>query len=547
MESLSSVKTQSWLVWFVRGFLVLIFLILIARLFELQVIRGDYFRALAEGNRIRRVSISAPRGEIRARGGEVIVGNKEVEIPLPDTGSDEGDEELGAIVEKVRDYNTGEVFGHLTGYVGEVNKEELGKVKGDCTDKGPRGLGEHVGRTGLEFQYECMLSGYAGEELIEVDARGKKIRSLGRRDPIPGATLETTIDYGLQRRVFELMAGKKGAVVISDGEGEILTLFSSPGFDPDLFVNPDKKGSLTSVMKDDNHPLFNRAIGGLFHPGSVYKPIVAAAALSEGKIDKDFHYQDTGAIVIKTLYGTFSYKNWYFTQYGGVEGSVNLERAMARSTDTYFYKIGELTGADKIYEWSKKFGMTEVTGIDLPGEIPGLVPNPEWKLKEKGERWFLGNTYHFSIGQGDLALTPLSVNAAITGVANGGRICKPHIKKDSPECTVIDLSKDSIEAIKAGMKSACSTGGTAYTFFDFKEKSGIEVACKTGTAQNEVGEPHAWFTVFAPADNPQVVATVLIEKGGEGSKVAGPIARDIFNYIFDIKNSPTLTGTPEKQ
>ncbi len=549
MESLSSIKSQSWLVWFMRGFLLLVFLILFARLFELQIIRGDYFRGLSEGNRIRRIAITAPRGNILARGGEVLVGNKELKTSANEDGvniKDEANDEI-EIPKTIREYKLGSAIGHISGYVGEVNKDELGKVKGQCTDKGPRKLGNYVGRTGLESVYECLLSGENGEELVEVNASGKKIRSLGQKDPVNGTDLKTTIDAGLQTKIAQLMSDRKGSVVISDGNGQILALFSGPSYDPNIFVDPEKRGDVASVMTDKDHLLFNRAIGGLFHPGSIYKPIVAAAALEDGKIDKNYYFNDTGAIVIKNIYGTYSYKNWYFTQYGGTEGNINLVRALARSTDTFFYKVGELIGVESLHNWSEKFGLNTKTGIDLPGEVEGLVPNEAWKLDVKKERWFLGDTYNMSIGQGDLALTPIEMNAGISVIANGGRLCKTHLKQAGEECKDLGLKKDTIDLIKEGMKAACASGGTAFTFFDFKEKSGKDVLCKTGTAQDEKGEPHAWFTAFAPADNPEIVITVLAENGGEGSKVAGPIAREIFNYWFKVPSAPTPSVIPASE
>jgi len=294
-------------------------------------------------------------------------------------------------------------------------------------------------------------------------------------------------------------------------------------------------------LNDENLPLFNRTMGGIFHPGSIYKPIVAIASLQEGKIDKNYKFRDEGQITINTLYGTYTYRNWYFTQYGGVEGEIGVVRALGRSTDTFFYEIGDLTGINAIVSWSEKFGLNKNTGVDLPGEVSGLVPSPDWKLRVKGERWFLGNTYHMSIGQGDLAVTPVGINTAISAIANGGKICKPKIAGDT-ECSSLDVEQKNLELVIEGMRAVCSAGGTAYTFFDFEERSGVAVACKTGTAEDEGKEPHAWFTAFAPADDPQIVATILVENGGEGSKVAGPIARELFNYYFNVV--PSITPTP---
>lgn len=539
MYSLTSHRSQSWLSWFLRGLLVLGFLILVSRLIDLQLIKGSYFRGLSDGNRIRRVVIHAPRGKILARGGEILVGNKEVNVEiafdrtLGFTKKEVQDQSAqNLVVESKRFYPLGPKFAHAGGYIGEVNEDELGKIKGECPQKGARKNGDTIGRTGLEKQYDCVLFGVNGELLFEVDASNKTAQVLGKKDAIPGDDVRTTIDFDLQMKVSELMENQKGAVVVSGLNGEILAFFSGPSFDPNLFVsgNPTQ---LSNVLTNPELLLFNRVIGGAFHPGSVYKPLVGLAALEEKVIDENYTYQDQGQIVIKNLYGTFSYKNWYFTQYGGVEGNIGLKRALARSTDTFFYQIGELLGAEKISEWSEKFGLSKETGIDIPGEISGLVPNPDWKIERKGERWFLGDTYNVSIGQGDLAVTPIAINTMIAAIADSGKLCSPHfLQTDTTSCIVIGIENSNQKEVMLGMEDACKTGGTAFPFFDFYEKRGVKVACKTGTAQNVNEDPHAWFVAFAPSEKPEIFLTVLIENGGEGSKVAAPIAREIMDYYF---------------
>jgi len=551
MYSLSSQKTQSWLSWFLRGILVLGFLVLFSRLIDLQLIHGSYFRNLAEENRIRRVSVQAPRGKILARGGEVLVGNKDVKkIVEFDKGEGFTKKKLSEdivsdnqITEPVRDYKLGAMFGHTSGYVGEVNADELGKIKGECPEKGVKKIGDYIGRIGLERQYDCLLSGTNGEVLFEVDARNKTARVLGEKEAVPGEDLKTNIDYSLQRIVAEAMVDKKGAVIVSDPKGQIMAIYSSPAFDPNSFItgNPNQ---VASILNDKNLPLFNRTIGGTFHPGSTFKPLVGLAALEEGSIEPDFTFNDTGSIVIKNVYGTYSYKNWYFSEYGGVEGEVGLERALARSTDTFFYKVGELLGPEHISKWSKKFGLGEKTDIDIPGEVAGLIPDPDWKLDFKGERWFLGDTYNISIGQGDLALTPIGLEASIVAFANGGKLCRPsiaHVEEDL--CHDLELTGTYLDEVRKGMESVCTSGGTAYPFFDFFDKAGVKVACKTGTAQNVHEDPHAWFVAYAPSKNPQIIITVLVENGGEGSAVAAPVAREIFNYYFNVPTpQPTFSN-----
>jgi len=511
------------------------FLVLFGRLIELSIIKGEYFRSLSEENRIRRIPISAPRGRILARGGQELVGNKEVKKRIifnPESGYEKVDHQQGdpreeVITEWARVYKLGSDFGHVSGYLGQVSQEEVGKVDPECPQKGPRKSGNWVGRNGLEAQYECLLSGIDGEELVEVDTTGKRVRTLGKKNPVPGQDIKTSIDYSLQEKVAISLGNKKGAIVAVGGNGEVLALYSNPSFDPNLFVTKGSDSQIQALLKDPNEPFFNRAIGGLFHPGSVFKPIVAIAAIQEGKVDENYIYNDPGVITI----GRFSYSNWFFNQYGKTEGEIDLVRAIARSTDTFFYKVGEIVGVDKIAEWAAKFGLNKLSGIDIPGEVIGLVPSPEWKLKVKGERWFLGNTYHLAIGQGDIALSPIALNRATLAIATGGKLCELKIAEE-PTCSEIELKDKSLKMVKDGMEAACSSGGTGYTFFDFEPR----VGCKTGTAETSLeGEPHAWFTVFAPVDFPEIILTVLVEKGGEGSKVAGPIASEIFDFWFHGK------------
>lgn len=536
METLVIAKKQSWLSWFLRGVLILGFCVLLARLFELQIIQGNYFRGLSDGNRVRTVVIPAPRGRILARGGEELVGNIEIKKRIvfdPVSGYSTTDDLKGAqedeiISQWIRDYKLAEAFAHASGYLGAVNESELGKIDPKCPGHGPRTSEDLVGRGGLEEFYNCKLWGTNGEEIIEVDTTGKKIRTIGRREPTSGEDIRTTIDFGLQKSVYQASLDNKGAVVASTPGGEILAIVSTPSFDPNHFVRSGQTNEIRDILDNKDLPLFNRALGGLFHPGSVFKPVVAIASLEENVVKPDFTYVDTGVITVND----FSYSNWYFTQYGGTEGSVDVTRALARSTDTYFYKIGEYLGANKLVNWTEKFGFGKLTGIDIPGEIPGLVPSPTWKLRVKGEPWFLGNTYHFSIGQGDLAVTPIEVNQSIAAIANRGKLCVPHLLlTDNSDCRDLKISKINLDTIVSGMRQACEDGGTAYTFFDFNPK----VACKTGTAEtNDDDKTHAWFTLFAPInegpDLPEIVMTVLVERGGEGSKVAGPIARKIMDY-----------------
>ena len=562
MNSLVSQNDDSWLSWFLRGSLILLFLVLFGKLFEIQIIKGSYYRGLSEENRIRHIPIPAPRGKILARGGEVLADNVAIKkrvkftpgssITLTEDLTNATPEEV--VTDYKRVYPLADKFAHASGYLSVVSEAEVGTVDADCPQKGVRTSGMLVGVTGLEKSYECALLGTAGEELVEVDTLGKKIRVLGIKAPVAGTDIKTSIDYGLQQELANAM-DKKGAAIVTDPNGAILAFYSSPSFDPNILIKngdqdqKDNPKKISDLLTNSELPFFNRVISGTFHPGSVFKPLVLIAALEEGVIDKNFLFNDPGVITV----GTFSYTNWYFTEYGRLEGQVDLIKALARSTDTFFYKVGEMLGPVNIAKWADSFDLDKVTGVDIPGEVKGLIPTPEWKQKTIKEAWFLGNTYHMSIGQGDVSVTPIELNTYISAIASDGKLCPPHFLGESQnfqfpisnvQCKQLNIKQENLDLVKEGMKAVCTTGGTAYTFFDFTAKhNGTSVACKTGTAEvGVVGDPNAWFTFFAPAEAsakvgspPQIVATIVIEKGGQGSEVAGPIARKIADYYFEGK------------
>ena len=472
-----------------------------SRLFFVQVLMGGYYRDMALGNKLRRERIEAGRGVISDKEGEIMAGNKVVD---------------GGVI---RFYPWGETSSSLTGYLSEMK-----------------------GMTGLEKQYDGILSGTAGEELVELDAYGNRIRVLGRRDVQAGRDIKTNVSMKLQQNIYTVMkkrlveGGLSGSVVVSRVSGEILALLSLPSYDPNLFSGGAFRGtaggdyaSVEKVLSDEvKKPLFNRVIAGSFAPGSVFKILPAIAGLSERVIDRNVTILDTGEIKV----GSYRFGNWYFDQYGKTEGEINIERALTRSNDIFFYKLGEMLGIDKLVTWSKRFGIGEKTGIDMPGEVSGLLPDPLWREREIGERWFLGNTYHMSIGQGDLMMTPLQVNRLAASVISGKR-CVPRMVGREKKCEDLGTSEVNRETVISGMRGACESGGTAFSFFDLKGK----VLCKTGTAQHggEATKPHAWISVVIPNENEVenwVVVTVMIEAGGEGSYEAGPVAREIVDYLM---------------
>lgn len=512
-------------------------LLLLGRLFELQIILGARNKQLAEGNRIRQVVLPAPRGIIFDRRGKSLARNVPVYRLKVTEKEDEykvisRDEALrieargGEEAEKLRvdigrDYVYRDALAHLLGYLGQAGEEEV--------KSGRLRLGDLVGRTGIEEQYEESLSGRDGGELIEVDAQGNTVRQIGKREPTPGEDLTLAVDGELSKVAYQALEGKPGAVIAQDAKtGEVLVLVSSPSFNPNKMTAGISAEEYLELARDPAKPFFNRAISASYPPGSTFKIVTATAGLEEGKIDETTRFDDPGVIKI----GEYSYANWYFIQYGRLEGTIDLVRAIKRSTDTFFYKVGEWVGATKLAEWGKAFGLGRESGIDIPGEVVGLVPDPEWKERTIGERWFLGNTYHFAIGQADLLATPLQINMMTSVIANEGKLCQPRVVKleTDSQCQDLGLKEKTLRLVKEGMKEACSSGGTAFPFFNFSP----QVGCKTGTAEfgDPAGRTHAWLTAFAPVDDPEIVVTALVEGGGEGSYVAAPIVKKVMEYWF---------------
>jgi penicillin-binding protein 2 len=521
--------------------------IIFARLFFLQIVEGSYYRNLSDNNRTRTVSIHAPRGIIFDRDGIPLVFNLPGfrQIQKSSEGEDtlkllERDKALRLIsegeknleIDSLRNYPYKEIASHVLGYTGQISEEELKEKAGDYT------ANDLTGKTGIEKQYESFLRGIPGKELVEVDSLGNTIRNLGQTDPIPGKDITLTLDLSLQKVSYEALSEiEKGAIIVSTPKGEVLSLVSKPSFDPNLFtmgesysVSDSQYDNLSDVLLDqENQPLLNRTIAGAYPPGSTFKLVTAAAGLESGLIDKDYAVEDTGILQI----GEFSFGNWYFLQHGKKDGEVDVIKGIARSNDIFFYKLGELVGVDRLSQFAEKFGLGDKTGIDLPGEEKGLVPSPKWKEKALGEKWYLGDTYHYGIGQGFLLTTPMQVNYWTQIIANEGTGYVPHLLRASSfELRASKfLSENTIAFIKQGMVESCSEGGVAWPFFEFK----VEVACKTGTAQHggEKTLPHSWITLFAPAEDPEVVVTVLAESSGEGSNIAAPIAKKILEEWFE--------------
>ncbi len=554
--------------YFLPLFFAGLFLILFARLFFLQVVEGSYYRNLSDSNRTRTVVIHAPRGIIFDRNGVPLVYNtpgfretvngKTVFLSQSTALSMIANGNNDLEVDSLREYPYKEAFAQVVGYIGQISQSELSMPL-----YAGYGANDVVGKEGLEQYYESSLKGIDGKQLYEVDATGKLVRKLGQGDPIPGKNITTTLDLKLQLAVNEAMKDvKRGAAIVSSPKGEILAMVSKPSFDPNLFTmgqsyRPASNSSyftVQSILDDSqNQPLLNRSISGVYPPGSTFKLIVASAGLMYKIIDGNWQIKDTGILRV----GNFSFANWFYTDYGGTDGEVNVVKGIQRSNDIFFYTLAGKVGVDKVSEMAKKFGLGASLGIDLQGEASGLVPTQEWKLKNIGEPWYLGDTYHYGIGQGYLLTTPLQVNGWTQAIANGGTLYRPHLlKNEQPQIISSNLlDTNATNLIREGMVESCNPGGVAWPLFNFEVKNPnlkidgknilpvasassdmrhVVLACKTGTAQvgGATTLPEAWMTVFAPAYDPQIIVTVLVENSGEGSNVAGPIAKQILQYYF---------------
>lgn len=521
------------------------FLLFAARLFHLTVVKGTYYQFIAENNRIREVPLQGERGTIYDRKGRRISYDTKSTSPAKDPFQ--------------RLYPGGPALAHILGYRQIASEKHL--LHDACEE--PLRINDRVGIQGVEALYECHLRAIKGKRLVEIDATGKAIRTISQVEPQSGKSLKLSIDSALQEKAYEIidtnaittgvkvdLTKKRVAVIGLDPQtGEILLLLSYPSYDPENFEKGSKKSA--QYFTDKAKPLFDRALLGTYPPGSVFKPFVAAGALEEEAITEDETVQDNGYIQA----GPIRFHNWFYNQYGKTDGAVDLRKGLQRSNDIYFYTIGERMTPEHIKKWAGTFGFGKSTGIAFP-EASGLIPTDFWKRETIGEKWYLGDTYNLSIGQGYLLTTPLQVAHASAAFANGGKLCKPQIlrldasenedilESSEPDCTDLGLSPKTITAVREGMRKACQTGGTGWPFFNFGVPAGksasdsarIDVGCKTGTAQSHRphADPHAWFTVFAPYDKPEILLTVMVEEGGEGSNVAAPIAKEILKEYFDL-------------
>lgn len=448
----------------------------------------------------------------------------------------------------VREYKDALAFSHIVGYTAKISEKELAGKDGYLPT-------DYVGKIGIEQSYENFLKGENGRYIIHLDARHNILKEVFDKKSEIGNNVILSIDAGLQKKAYELLeearrgAGNRGAVFIAMNpkNGEILSAVSSPGYDNNFFSHGISIDEYQKLQNDKSIPLFNRFLAGKYPSGSTIKPFLAAAALQEKIITPERQILSTGGIVVGNNPETAqTFNDW---KEGG-HGMVNMFQAIAQSVNTYFYTIGggyydiKGLGPERIEKYLKLFGFGDSFDVDIFGESAGLIPTPDWKKDRMNESWYVGDTYNLSIGQGYLGVTPLQVAVATSSIANGGILYKPRFVDkiiDSSGNIVKEYDREiirenfvdekNINSVRKAMRETILTGSARSL-----NALPIEIAGKTGTAQfGGEGKTHAWFTAFAPYDDPQITMVILIEGGGEGSSTAVPIAREIFQWLIDNK------------
>ncbi len=455
----------------------------------------------------------------------------------------------------IREYPNPEAFSHLLGYSGIVSDTELAKLASQGYEHN-----DFIGKLGIESSYEKYLRGVNGQRQVQVDASGHPVKVLGDIEPQAGSVVTLNINQGLQETLYKSFMKtpniKGAAVAMNPRTGEILALVSVPGFDNNMFAHGISSADYSNLINNKALPLFDRAVSGTYPPGSTVKPMVAAAALQEGVVNENTVIVDRGKLVIPNQFNpsvTYAFNGW---KASGL-GPMTVRSAIAESSDIYFYTVagGHPSssvvglGAQRLADYYRKFGVGSKTGIDIQGEKPGIVPDPAWKASYyKGDpilsKWYLGDTYHEGIGQGNLLTTPLQVALWTATIANNGKAYAPTILHDvkdqkgniifRPEHKLLVDTKISMQAIKIvqeGMRQTV-TGGTGRALNTLP----ITSAGKTGTSQFDGSDPtrtHAWYTSYAPYEDPQIVITVLVEAGGEGHAASAPIVKEALQWCAD--------------
>ncbi|HIN88515.1 MAG TPA: penicillin-binding protein 2 [Nitrospinaceae bacterium] len=594
---------------------IISFLVILIRVWYLQILKGEDFMGQSEQNRSRKISLPDYRGDIKDRRGKTLV-NIRPSFSLYVTPEDAGDfsKSLGFLselmeinkgklwndirqspsfknvlikrdinrkeiayieenkmllpgihikVEPLRSYVYKDFASHILGYVGEVSKGELKASKFGRYEQG-----DMIGKNGLEKIYESNLKGKKGFKEIEVDASGRELKTLRKLSPKAGNSLVLTLDSRVQKKLEKLMdevSGKspvEGSVVVMKVQsGEIIAMVSKPSFDPNFFATGVSRKKWNNLVRDEKNPLQNRAVNGQYPPASTYKLVTAYAALSEKVVEPESTIFCPGYFRL----GKRNYRCWKKKGHG----NMNLHDALVQSCDVYFYTLGHRLGIDNLAKYANRLGLGELTGIELQGEKPGLVPSRQWKKRFKNEPWFPGETISASIGQGYNLVTPLQSARMISTIASGGILIRPYLVKkieDSDGKLIqeffpvvnrnIGIDPEVLKHLKEGLRGVVHEAhGTGHR----ARLKNVTVSGKTGTAQvvgmkasDEIDpeeeipysfRDHAWFVAFAPYEKPEVAVSVIIEHGGHGGTTAAPIARKILETYFAYYPPPETNGS----
>ena len=596
------------------------FALLLTRFVYLQVVQHDYYQTKAEDNRISIVPIAPNRGNIVDQNGVILARNysaytleistrqvTDVEATINELatiidvrpsdrnrfrrmlveakGADSlpiktrlSDEEVARFAANryrfpgvdikarlFRQYPHGELASHVLGFIGRINDRDIERIEAENMEANYKGS-DHIGKTGLEQSYERELHGTTGYEQVEVDAGGRGVRTLSRNAPTAGNNLVLTLDLKLQEVAEAAFGDKRGALVaIEPATGGVLAFVSKPGFDPNLFVDGIDPASWEALNTSLDRPLNNRALTGMYPPGSTIKPYMALGALEIGKRTTTQTISDPGYF----MFGGHRFRD----DKPGGHGVVDMYKSIVVSCDTYYYTLANDMGIDNISGFLQHFGFGARTGIDLEGEALGVLPSQEWKMKRfkkpEQQKWYAGETISVGIGQGYNAYTPLQLAQAVATIANNGVMYRPHIAKyiensRSGERSFIEprplksipLKPQNIAFIRNAMVGVNKegTGGRAFA------GAGYVSAGKTGTAQvvalkqnekydesrvHERHRDHALFIAFAPADEPRIALAVVVENAGFGARAAAPIARQVLDYYLLGKRPPEAEKKPD--
>ncbi|PXW91208.1 peptidoglycan glycosyltransferase /cell elongation-specific peptidoglycan D,D-transpeptidase [Nitrosomonas sp. Nm84] len=588
------------------GFVMIFFIILYARFYYLQITQQEHYHTLAEANRISILPLVPNRGLIYDRNGKALAQNYSayaleiVPSKVPDI--DATLDELGAIIEITpndrqrfkklmkeskrfkslpirnrltdveiasfatnryrfpgieikarvfRQYPEKEMVSHVVGYISRINDQDLEQLELNGELNNYRGS-HHIGKIGIEQSYEKQLHGITGFEEVETDAAGRSIRVLSRTPPVSGNNLILSLDLGLQEAAEKAFGDRRGALVALDpNNGEVLAFVSKPGYDNNLFIGGIDQENWNLLNNSIDRPLNNRALRGVYPPGSTFKPFMALAALELGKRTAEYSMSDPGYFSLPGV--DRRYRDWK----PGGHGRVNLHKSLVVSCDTYYYSLANDLGIDNIHSFIGQFGLGRKTGIDIEGEVSGLLPSSAWKMKQYKQKWYAGDTISVAIGQGYNLATPLQLAFATMVIANNGKAYLPRLIKqiqnsqtgdieDVPAKLLysVNLKPQNFEIVKNALVDVTRPGGTA-------AKAGINTAYtfagKTGTSQvigikqgeryneksiNERHRDHAMFIAYAPAENPKIALAVLVENTGTGGSTAAPIARQVFDYFL---------------